>query len=86
MAANSGGIPLTVEVFSVDVAELLTSCEPAISRGTRQVIKTAIASKNSLLGSLFWLNQNIKKFMVIYSLKGLLVEIGELTVALLGTA
>jgi hypothetical protein len=86
MAANSGGIPLTVEVFSVDVAELLTSCERAISSGTRKVIKTAIASKNSLLGSLFWLNQNIKKFMTIYLLKGLLVEIGVLAAALLGTA
>jgi hypothetical protein len=38
------------------------------------------------LWSLFGLNQNIKKFMAIYLLKGLLVEIGELKVALLGTA
>jgi hypothetical protein len=72
------------------VAELLTSCELVISTGTRQVIKTAIANSNSLfegfLWSLFGLNQNIKKFMAIYLLKGLLVEIGELKVALLGTA
>ncbi len=70
----------------MDGAELLTSCERAISSGTRQVIKTAIASKNSLFERFFWLNQNIKKFMAIYLLKGLLLETGVLAVALLGTA
>ena len=77
---------MTEDFFSADGAELSISCECAISTGTRQEIETAIAIKNSLFESFFWLNQNIKKFMTIYLLKGLLVEIDELTAALLGTA